>query len=160
MKNFRNVPQAIALVSAFTLGSVPLARAQESCRNISGHVEGQIIAPDPDCSGPYSETGSFTGDPGGAFRACITNVQQRGDGALVFDLTHIYSLSTGDTFTVADHVVAGPINPPVYRINNRAEITGGTGLYQDAFGFIRDHGTVDLAARVVSVDYQGRICTP
>ena len=90
-------------------------------------------------------------------------MQQRGDGALVFDLTHTYSFDNGDTFTTTDHIVAGPINPPLYHINNRANITGGTGLYQDGFGFIRDHGTVSLppgAVGVVSVDYQGRLCTP
>ena len=129
-------------------------------RNISGHISGQIIGPNPACNGALTEVGTFTGQPGGTFVACVTNMQQRGDGALVFDLTHTYTTETGDTFTTSDHVVAGPINPPVYRINNLANITGGTGAYQGAFGFIHDSGTLNFAAGVVSVDYHGRISTP
>jgi hypothetical protein len=128
--------------------------------NVSGHISGQIIGPNQACNGALTEIGTFTGQPAGTFVACVTNMQQRGDGALVFDLTHTYTTENGDTFTTIDHVVAAPINPPVYRINNRATITGGTGLYEGAFGFIHDSGTLDFAAGVVSVDYHGRISTP
>ena len=161
MQTSHKMAIALGLVSALVLaGSAPLVYAQDSCRNISGHIQGQIIGPNSTCNGALTEIGTFTGDPGGSFVACITNMQQRGDGALVFDLAHTYTFTDGDTFTTTDHIIAGPINPPVYRINNRANITGGTGLYEDAFGFIRDHGTVDLQAGVVSVDYEGRLCTP
>ena len=129
-------------------------------QNISGHISGQIIGPNPACNGALTEIGTFTGQPGGTFVACVTNMQQRGDGALVFDLTHTYTTENGDTFNTTDHVVAGPINPPVYRINNLADITGGTGLYEGASGFIHDSGTLNFAAGVVSVDYHGRISTP
>ena len=139
---------------------VPFAEAQNSCQNISGHIQGQIIGLNSACDGALTEIGSFSGSSAGTFVACITNMQQRGDGALVFDLAHTYTTTNGDTFTVVDHVVAGPIAPPLYRINNRANITGGTGLFENAFRFIRDHGTVDLQAGVVTVDYKGRICTP
>ena len=128
--------------------------------NISGHISGQIIGPSAACNGALTEIGTFTGQPGGTFVACVTNMQQRGDGALVFDLVHTYTTETGDTFTTSDHVVAGPINLPIYRINNSADITGGTGLYKGAFGFIHDSGTLNFAAGVVSVDYHGRISTP
>lgn len=139
---------------------VPCLRAQNSCQNVSGHISGQIIGPNAACGGALTEIGTFSGEPSGTFVACITNMQQRGNGSLVFDLTHTYTTTSGDTFTASDHVVAGPTNPPVYRINNRANITGGSGALQDAFGFTRDHGTVDLSSGVVSVDYAGRICTP
>jgi len=146
--------------SPSSMASSPEGRAAAVSTNISGHISGQIIGPNPACNGALTEIGTFTGQPGGTFVACVTNMQQRGDGALVFDLVHTYTTANGDTFTTTDHVVAGPINPPVYRINNRATITGGTGLYKGAFGFIHDSGTLDFAAGVVSVDYHGRISTP
>ena len=62
--------------------------------------------------------------------------------------------------TTTDQVVDAPIDPPLYRINNRVDITGGTGALASAFGFFRTHGTVDLQSGVVSVDYRGRMCTP
>jgi hypothetical protein len=147
MKKFTRTSRALVLLTMLALiSSASLAQAQNSCQNISGHIQGQIIGLNSACGGALTEIGSFSGNPGGTFVACITNMQQRGDGALVF--------------TVTDHVIAGPIAPPLYRINNRANITGGTGLYEDAFGFIRDHGTVDLQAGVVTVDYEGRLCAP
>jgi hypothetical protein len=161
MNNFGRTTRAIALTSVLALvGSVSDVWAQDACRNISGHIDGQIIGPDAACSGALTEIGSFTGRPGGLFTACIVQTQQRGDGAVVFDLVHTYTFSGGGTVTTTDRVVAAPIAPPLYRINNRASITGGTGPYQNAFGFIRDHGTVNLDTGVVSVDYRGRACTP
>jgi hypothetical protein len=144
---------------AVTSGAIDPGALRVS-ENVSGHISGQIIGPNPACNGALTEIGTFTGQPGGTFVACVTNMQQRGDGALVFDLVHTYTTENGDTFTTSDHVVAGPINPPVYRINNSADITGGTGLYKGAFGFIHDSGTLNFAAGVVSVDYHGRISTP
>jgi hypothetical protein len=146
-------------LTAVTSGAIDPGALRVS-QNISGHISGQIIGPNPACNGALTEIGTFTGQPGGTFVACVTNMQQRGDGALVFDLVHTYTTETGDTFTTSDHVVAGPINPPVYRINNLANITGGTGVYEGASGFIHDSGTLNFAAGVVSVDYHGRISAP
>ena len=73
---------------------------------------------------------------------------------------HTYTTNGGDTFTTSDAIVLSPIDPPVYGVNNRALVTGGTGIYQDAFGFIEDHGTFNFQTGVVSVDYHGQICTP
>ena len=161
MKKFANTSRVVALLTMLALiSSASLAQEQDSCRKISGHISGQIIGPNADCGGELTEVGTFTGNPDGSFVACVTNMQQRGDGALVFDLVHTYTTTSHDTFTTIDHVVAGPISPPLYRINNSANITGGTGLLQDAFGFIHDHGTVNLATGVLSVDYDGHLCTP
>src|SRR5437762_6876231 len=117
--------------------------------NISGHIAGQIIGPNQLCDGALTEIGTFTGEPGGTFVACVTNQQQNGSGALVFDLTHTYTTENGDTFTTTDHVIAAPINPPIYRINNSATITGGTGVYEGASGFIHDQGTLRSEERRV-----------
>jgi hypothetical protein len=136
------------------------AAQANNCQNISGHIAGQIIGPSALCSGAVTEIGTFTGAGGGSFVACITGIQTNGDGTIVFNLAHTYTTSAGDTFTTTDHVVAAPVDPPTYRINNRVDITGGTGSLADAFGFFRTHGTVNLASGVVSVDYRGRICTP
>jgi hypothetical protein len=142
--------------------------AGDSCTKISGHISGQIIGPNAACGGALTEIGSFTGNPEGTFVACVTNMfvacvtnmKDHGGGVLVFKLVHTYTTTSGDTFTTSDNIVAHPINPPLYRVENHATITGGTGVYEDAVGFSYDQGTVDLGTGVVSVDYQGRICTP
>jgi hypothetical protein len=135
-------------------------RAENSCTNIQGHISGQIIGPDPACNGALTEIGTFTGNPSGTFVACVTKMKEHGGGVIVFKLVHTYTTTSGDTFTTADNIVAHPIDPPLYRVDNHATITGGTGLYEDAVGFSYDQGTVDLGTGVVSVDYQGQICTP
>jgi hypothetical protein len=44
-----------------------------------------------------------------------------------------------------------PTGPPAYQVNTRADITGGSGVLEDAFGFIRTHGTLDLQTGVVTL---------
>lgn len=151
----------IAVLLSITLITFSqMAAAQGSCRNASGHISGQLIGPTSACGGALTETGTFSGDASGTFVACVTNMQQRGDGSLVFDLAHTYTTNDGDTFTTTDHVVAGPVGPPLYHISNVASVDGGTGAFDGALGFLHDEGTVDLGTGVVSVDYHGRICTP
>jgi hypothetical protein len=150
----RNPTQPAASINADV---VPTGPAQ----NISGHVDGQIIGPSPLCGGGPAEVGTFTGAGGGTFVACITALEQMGNGSLRFELTHTYTTGSGDTFTTADRVVAAPTNPPAeYLINNQVDITGGTGRFAGASGFLRTHGTVNLQTGVVCVDYHGRISTP
>ena len=145
---------------AAILGFPSQLLAGNSCTSISGHISGQIIGPDPACNGALTEIGTFTGNPSGTFVACVTKMKEHGGGVIVFKLVHTYTTTGGDTFTTADNIVAHPINPPLYQVDNHATITGGTGLYEDAVGFSYDQGTVDLGTGVVSVDYQGQICTP
>ena len=45
-------------------------------------------------------------------------------------------------------------------MNTRTNITGGSGTLDDAFGLLRTHGTVGLQGGVVTLKYNGRICTP
>src|SRR5690348_17497034 len=110
MNRFAKIKASLlALSLLFVASVVPFAEAQNSCQNISGHIQGQIIGPNSACGGALTEVGSFTGNVSGTFVACITGMQQRGDGALVFDLFHTYTTTQGDTYFATDHVVAGPI---------------------------------------------------
>ena len=156
---------ALLSVTAF-LTFAPANHAQslsrDNCQSISGHIDGQLIGPTALCGGALTEIGSFTDSSGnnlGTFLACATSFQQSGEGALKFHLEHTYTTTGGDTFTTTDDIVAPPIDPPLYGVNNRVDITGGTGAFQNAFGFVLTHGTVNLLTGVVSVDYHGRICT-
>src|SRR6266550_484698 len=111
-----------------------------AAQNIAGHIDGQIIGPSAACGGGLTEVGT---------------------GSLRFELAHTYTTGSGDTFTTTDRVVAAPTNPPAeYLINNQVDVTGGTGQFAGASGFLRTHGTVNLQTGVVSVDYHGRISTP
>jgi len=156
------------LCIAAILTLVPAARAQlghndSSCHFVSGFIHGQLIGPTDDCGGALTEVGTFTDldeNVLGHFIACATSFAQRGDGTEMFGLAHIYTTTGGDTFTTTDSIVASPIDPPLYEINNHANVTGGTGVFQGAFAHIHDHGTANFDKGVVSVEYDGQICTP
>ena len=153
---------ALALIGLFL--TTPGTRAQSNnCRHVNGHIAGQVIGPSPLCNGALTEIGTFTDSDGntlGTFVACATGLEQEGNGTQKLQLVHTYTTNGGDTFTTSDDIVLSPIDPPVYGVNNRAIVTGGTGIYQDAFGFIMDHGTFSFQTGEVSVDYHGQICTP
>jgi hypothetical protein len=150
----------IGLVGALTLSGLflttPATRARSNnCRHVNGHIDGNVAG--------FTESGFFFDSDGntlGYFDAYVTGLEFEGEGAQKLQLAHTYTTNGGDKFTTADDIVLSPIDPPVYRVNNRAIVTGGTGTYQDAFGFINDHGTYNQDTGVVSVDYYGQICTP
>ena len=158
----------IGLVGALALTGLllttPGTRARSNnCREVSGHIVGYVIGPSPLCEGALTEIGTFTDSDGnalGTFVACATGLEQEGNGAQKLQLVHTYTTNGGDTFTTSDDIVLSPIDPPLYGVNNRALVTGGTGIYEDAFGRINDHGTFSFQTGVVSVDYHGQICTP
>lgn len=155
----RDPTQPIPLIDAAVVQTQPAQ--PNSSQNVTGHIDGQIIGPSSACGGALTEVGTFTGAGGGTFLACITDMEQKGNGSLRFELTHTYTTGSGDTFTTTDRVVAAPTGRPTeYLINNQANITGGTGRFAGASGFLRTHGTVNLQTGVVSVDYHGRITTP
>ena len=122
-----------------------------------------MIGPSPLCNGALTEIGTFTGNDGnalGTFVACATGLELEGKGAQKLQLIHTYTTNGGDTFTTSDDIVLSPTDPPDYGVNNLAIVTGGSGIYQDAFGLIKDHGSFNFQTGQVSVDYHGQICTP
>jgi hypothetical protein len=138
-------------------------RSQNNCLNVSGQIFGQIIGLNALCGGALTEIGTFTDDTGqtlGSFVACVSGLEQSGDGALKLQLVHTFVPDEGGTFTTSDRVVLSPVSPPLFVVNNRADITGGTEDFQDAYGFLSTHGTADLSTGVLSLDYHGRVCTP
>ena len=160
-RSFIALVGALMLTAPFVSTPKIHARSSSNCQHIRGHIAGQVIGPSPLCDGALTEIGTFTDGDGntlGTFVACATGLEQEGNGAQKLQLVHTYRFYAGGTLTTSDNIVLSPIDPPVYGVNNRANITGGTGVYQGAFGVIQDHGTFNFQTGEVSVDYQGQIC--
>jgi hypothetical protein len=148
---------------------VQLSRSAAQCDNLGGTVEAHFLTPTEQASLPsYAVVQDTPADIGGtlfdgeghaigeAF-AWIVALAQPGRGALQIEMRHRYVLN-GSQLDTQDRGVLSPLDPPLYRFNNRLEVTGGTGAFAGATGFIRAHGTVVIGGDI-ELRYHGRLCT-
>jgi hypothetical protein len=140
------------------------SRSADACTNLRGTVQAHFLTPAEQATLPAIAAGAVIGgtlldDEGaviGDAYAWIDALEQRGDGALHIEMRHRYviggaALDTDDTGTLS------PVQPPLYRFDNRLNVTGGTGDFVDASGFIRAHGSVEIGGDI-ALQYQGRLC--
>jgi hypothetical protein len=131
--------------------SAHTARSAAACTNVRG-TAGLTF------TGPNTNAGSIAGDLNGQIFGTVTGLEPHGQGAQHLFLTHGIVTAEGEVHTT-DVAVLTPVDPPLYGVNARYSITGGTGAYLGASGFLRVHGQVDFAAGTVDLHYHGRICT-
>lgn len=149
------------------------ARSSSSCKNVRGTVTGVVDF----INGPFFNT--MTGDLNGqigAYYGPDSDVRGNGKwGADLFEMGHI--IITDDGVIISeDRGTASPVpssGGTTIRVTNRYNIVGGEGLYEDAHGNMKTHGTIDfldfaagedgeLAPVVLDYNlrYHGRICAP
>jgi hypothetical protein len=147
---------SLALIALFVLG-VPLGvvarAAQADCNSVQGTVVGHS-------TGPTSFIGTATGDLAGS--ATGTNfqiVKVSGDRTFHFVVDHTFTTPQGEIYATALEGVLSPMAPPIYLASEHNVVTGGTGAYAGATGYIDIHGTIDLSTGQFSVSYHGQVCT-
>jgi hypothetical protein len=146
-----------------------LNRSAAQCQNLRGTVEARFLTPEEQAQlPPYAIEAGIPADIGGTLfddsgnaigeaYAWIDALEQPGGGAVQIEMRHRYVID-GSQLDTQDRGVLAPIAPPLYRFNNRLEVTGGTGAFATASGFIRAHGTVVIGGDI-ELRYQARICT-
>jgi hypothetical protein len=128
-----------------------LQRGQsESCTNISGTIAASFVS-------ATEIEGTIAGSVEGLAFATIDQITPGGNGALHVLLRHRYVVQGGEVRT-SDVGVLTPIDPPLYRFNNRLTVVGGTGVYASATGMIHGHGTLNLETGAIDLRYHGRVC--
>jgi hypothetical protein len=83
----------------------------------------------------------------------------KGQGAQHITLVHTFVSPLG-TFTTSDRAtcaVAGK-DANVCRVNDVLNVVGGTGVFANAGGSMRNHGVIDLNTYSLSVSLRGRVC--
>lgn len=145
-----NLASNLATVVALLILAQP-AQAQAGCENVSGTITAHF-------TGPTTIEGTVTGGLEGAVSAVILDIRPSGQGALHVQLQHTFVTVDGDELFTMDQAVLSPVAPPLYRMNTRYTIVGGTGAFEMATGFLLNHGEVDLESGSVSLSYHGRIC--
>jgi hypothetical protein len=80
-------------------------------------------------------------------------------GAIQIRMRHLYVAPdlSWSVWTQDDGVLA-PVEPGVYRFDNRLTVADGSGAFAGATGWLRSHGTVDFASNTIVLDYHGRLC--
>jgi hypothetical protein len=135
-----------------------------ACANLRGTVEARFLSASEQAALPGLAAGAVIGgtlfdDAGTAIGdayAWIDALEPRGKGALHIQMRHRYVLGD-DTFDTNDIGTLSPLQPPLYRFNNRLTINGGTGALAGATGQILAHGTV-LIGGGIALEYHGRLC--
>jgi hypothetical protein len=82
------------------------------------------------------------------------------NGAIQIRMRHLYvAPDQGWSVWTEDEGVLAPVEPGVYRFNNRLTVAGGSGAFAGATGRLRSHGTIDFASNAIVLEYHGRLCT-
>jgi len=124
-------------------------RSAQSCENVRGEAGGNAFVPG---GLTFSSLGSGSADILG-----LMPKGSRGQGAIHL-LTMHYIYTPEGTIYTTDRGILSPVDPPRYLLNNRYTITGGTGIYEGASGFLHINAMVSLAVGSVDGTYHGRIC--
>ena len=75
-------------------------------------------------------------------------------------LQHAFQTPAGDYFLTQDRAVCAPAgpNPATCRVNDVLTIVGGTGIFANANGSLRNHGVIDFAQGTLDFSIRGRVC--
>jgi hypothetical protein len=101
------------------------------------------------------------GDISGLLSSVVTSQTNSGNGALHFSLIHYFEADGGQgAFWTEDKAVCTPAgnDPTTCVVHDVLQIVGGTGVFANAGGQMRNHGTIDFVNLTLSVDLRGRVC--
>jgi hypothetical protein len=144
-----------AAVLVLGLAPFPVAaadRSQADCINVAGEFIGVLTA--------TGAAGVTTGDLAGSATSTVVEITTSGvsgDGTLHYRLVHVFVTAYGELHT-EDEAVLTPIGAGLLRVNDRLEVVGGTGIYENATGLLHTHGIADLNAGTLILRYEGRVC--
>lgn len=125
------------------------ARSAANCENVRGAIEGNFAGPD-----------GFALQGLGMAVVSVVALDVKGakaQGAIHSVVMHRISTPRG-TIVTSDEGVLAPIDPPFYRLNHRWTISGGTGDFEGASGFLHPHARINLASGEIEGFFHGRVC--
>ena len=146
--------QAAALTSlTLTLG---LAHAPAPlCAPVRGHIDASVDGIRPTMAGLRLQgRGSSEGGLAGALKVQVLKPFRGPDLDVALEIvTPDGVASLGGSVTAQGDTHQRQIS------GNDLTLRGGTGAYENASGALRARGTADTRARLISIEYEGRICS-
>jgi hypothetical protein len=83
----------------------------------------------------------------------------KGQGAQHLTLEHTFTSAAG-SFVTEDRAVCAPAGPDpnVCRVNDVLRLVGGSGIFLNPGGSLRNHGVIDLNTFTITISLKGRVC--
>jgi hypothetical protein len=163
-----DAPIAPDLTGMSATANSHVAAPATRCFNVRGPVTAAFVASNvlhPVANDPAMIEGHTSGDVVSDAYAWVDFLSHppadpSWTGAIQIRMRHLY-VDPGQSWSVwtEDEGVLAPVEPGVYRFNNRLEVAGGSGAFEGATGWLRSHGTVDFAANEIVLEYHGRLCS-
>jgi hypothetical protein len=154
------VVSLVALVPNNLIRLVPVAFAQvptatSSCVPVGGALMTNIGA-----IAGVTNLGPVSGDLAGSVAATILGQNSNG----TFNIQHYWVTTAGETITLKVAVLTPTYptsNPGIVAVpwgNYRSNISGGTGKYANATGYLDYFGMADFTQNTLVLRYRGQVC--
>lgn len=153
------------------------ARPADRCVNVRSAADATLGAPVLMPVEPFGGAGALPtpisiGPYDGLISSILTEEQQMGNGALKYRLVHYFEDGAGNAFWTDDRAVCSPVgtDPATCLVNDRLELVGGMGDFENASGFLHNRGLLTLTDAVfdpatgittfgsMEVNLHGRVC--
>ena len=160
---------AVSFLVAGQMTSLHAATPASACQNVfaqgSGPLELVQVAPGIFTLGFAPAPVTF-GDVPGMMSSVVTGLHASGaagQGAQHITLQHTFvstDAARPGTFTTEDRAVCAPAgsDPNVCQVNDVLTIVGGTGIFTNAAGSLRNHGVLNLNTFSLTYSIRGRMC--
>lgn len=151
------MPQNISkVIPALLLACAPQIALAQTCQPVAGTIDASVLGGEP-----VNVLGRVSGDLAGATRAVLTGQTEGENGTVDLTLTHDFVTEDRSTLQTEDTATWTPVpgQTGVFHMATDYQITGGTGAYAGATGSLRNEGIADTNTGLVTLRYEGEVCT-
>lgn len=136
--------------------AVSSTAASAGCQTVAGTIDATVVGGDP-----VNVLGNVRGDLAGATRAVLTGQSENGDGTLGLTLEHDFVTHARGSLKTIDKAVWTPVpgKEGVFHMATDYTIQGGSGAWAGATGKLMNEGIADTGTGLVTLRYEGEVCT-
>lgn len=147
-------------ISKFVVGAMFMTvipqLAFAECRPVAGTIDATVVGGEP-----VNVLGNVSGDLAGATRAVLTGQSAGADGKVELSLAHDFVTFARGSLKTTDKAVWTPVpgRDGVFHMATTYTIAGGSGVFDGASGELMNDGVADTNTGLVTLRYEGEVCT-
>ena len=144
------------LTAVAVVMSVAPQIAAADCSTVSGTIAATVIGGEP-----LNVLGTVYGDLAGATRAVVLGQSANDDGTVGLKLAHDFATHDRGTLKTEDSSVWTPVpgHAGLFHMATDYTIVGGSGQFAGASGHLMNDGIADTNTGLVTLRYDGEVCT-